>query len=135
MSAPDPRMRAGNADRQQVVDQLAQHMAEGRLTTTEFDERTGIAYAATYLDELAPLLADLPVEAPRQAAPRPVRVRSAPRGVRPWVIVLAIVVMFASIGAMARGMPPFPLLWIGIALLFMSRRRGACGRPGPPRFR
>ena len=47
-----PRIRAGDADRQQMVAQLGRHLGEGRLTVTEFDERAARAHQAVYLDEL-----------------------------------------------------------------------------------
>jgi hypothetical protein len=55
-------MRAADADRQATVDALAAHFTAGRLTAAEYDERVQHAYAATYLDELPALLADLPDE-------------------------------------------------------------------------
>lgn len=35
----DPRLRVGDAERGQVIDQLADHHAAGLLTLPEFDER------------------------------------------------------------------------------------------------
>ena len=61
-----PRMRAGTTDRQTAVDVLSRHFTEGRLNAGEFDERVAKAYAATYLDELPELSADLPAEEPRR---------------------------------------------------------------------
>ena len=67
MTSPTPpRMRAGTSDRQAAVDGLTRHFTEGRLDPTEFDERVGKAYAATYLDELPTLFADLPEASPRR---------------------------------------------------------------------
>ena len=59
-----PRMRAGPGDWQSAVDGLTRHFTESRLDPREFDERVGQAYAATYLDELLELFADLPEAAP-----------------------------------------------------------------------
>jgi len=58
------RMRASNADREQVVERLRIALNEGRLNLTEFDERTAAAYAAQTYAELKPLLTDLPPPAP-----------------------------------------------------------------------
>jgi len=58
---PD-RIRAGNADRERVVQRLNDALAEGRLDVHELDERVAAAYAAKTLGELQPLLADLPPE-------------------------------------------------------------------------
>ena len=61
-----PRMRAGTGDWQSAVDGLTRHFTESRLDPREFDERVGQAYAATYLDELLELFADLPEAAPHR---------------------------------------------------------------------
>ena len=58
------RMRASNADREQVVERLRIALNEGRLNLTEFDERTAAAYAAQTYADLRPLLTDLPPPAP-----------------------------------------------------------------------
>lgn len=55
-----PGMRASDSDRQMVVDRLAQHFAEGRLTMSEYDERVAKAYGAVYRDDFNALFADLP---------------------------------------------------------------------------
>jgi DUF1707 SHOCT-like domain len=49
-------LRASDADREQFVEALRQHHAEGRLTLEELTERTGRAYAARTLGDLPPLL-------------------------------------------------------------------------------
>ena len=61
-------LRAGNADREQVVAQLNKAFAEGRLDVRELDERVAAAYAAKTMGELVPLTADLPSD--RALAPR-----------------------------------------------------------------
>ena len=61
MTGPEPEtLRAGNADREQVVTQLHKAFEEGRLDVTELDERIAAAYAAKTMGELMPLTADLP---------------------------------------------------------------------------
>jgi hypothetical protein len=57
---PEPHLRAGDTDRVAVATVLGRHMAEGRLTVAEYDERVGRAYAARTFGELAELTADLP---------------------------------------------------------------------------
>jgi hypothetical protein len=54
------RIRASDAEREQVAHILRTAMAEGRLTLDEGGERLTAVYAATYRDELAPLTSDLP---------------------------------------------------------------------------
>ncbi|MCZ9630009.1 DUF1707 SHOCT-like domain-containing protein [Rhodococcus sp. BH5] len=55
-----PDIRIGTAEREQALDLLSEHFAAGRLTVTEFDERSGIVSAATTRSELVPVFADLP---------------------------------------------------------------------------
>ena len=58
---PDPSLlRASDADRDRVADQLREALAEGRLTAEEHAERIETVYSAKTYAELAPLLADLP---------------------------------------------------------------------------
>jgi hypothetical protein len=62
-------MRAADADRQAVADQLKAALDEGRLDLHEYDERLQQAYAAKTYGDLQPLLGDLPsarVPAPRR---------------------------------------------------------------------
>jgi len=75
-------LRASDADREQFVEALRQHHAEGRLTLEELTERTERAYAARTLGDLDALGGDLPPlqrpaatpapgTAPADPAPRP----------------------------------------------------------------
>ena len=141
-------MRAGTSDRQTTVDLLSRHFTEGRLNAGEFDERVAKAYAATYLDELPELSVDLPAEEPRRGpgqSPtragrvRPIRparslvgngrpVRFGPGMRRPgmrrpprFLAVFVVLAVIFSISALAHGFFPFPLIWLAIVLLLMSR--------------
>jgi Domain of unknown function (DUF1707) len=62
---PDPHLRAADADRTALAEVLGEHMAAGRLTLAEYDERVIRAYAAKTYGELAEITADLPA-LPRQ---------------------------------------------------------------------
>jgi len=68
-------MRAADADRQRVADQLRVALEEGRLDLHEYDERLQRAYAAKTYGDLDGLLADLPgsraAQPPVVAAGRP----------------------------------------------------------------
>ncbi len=149
-----PRMRAGTTDRQDTVDRLSRHFAEGRLDTSEFDIRVGKAYGATYLDELPELLEDLP-EADRELAkanpgwPRGTAA-GAPagwQGHRPeqwgapfqrpprWLGVAVLIGLLFTIGALTHGLFLFPLIWLAFAFSAAGHRRGQwsghhSGRPG-----
>ena len=136
-----PRMRAGTTDRQATVDRLTDHFTEGRLSPDEYDERVGQAYAATHLDQLPDLLADLPEESARRGHgpggwQRPdgqsaaMATTAGPWGPRrremhrppPIVAVLAVVgalAMLITVMAVTHGF--FPLLWIALIPLFIAR--------------
>jgi Domain of unknown function (DUF1707) len=62
---PEPHLRAADADREAVATRLGEHMAAGRLTVAEYDERLARVYAAKTYGDLDALTADLP------AAPTP----------------------------------------------------------------
>ena len=141
-----PRMRAGTADRQAAVDRLSGHFADGRLDADEFDQRVAAAYGSTYLDELTPLFSDLPQARPDRPAwaqgpgPRPL---PGPGGDRyrtggPWgpygrrrppplirlaILVLLVLMIIWSVGAVGHGFFPFPLIWLVIGLLLLGRTR------------
>jgi hypothetical protein len=55
------KLRAGDADREQLIDELREHAGAGRLTSDELEQRVGEAYAACTRADLDALRADLPV--------------------------------------------------------------------------
>src|SRR4051812_36469932 len=63
----EPHLRAADADRTAVADVLGRHMAAGRLTVAEYEERLARAYAAKTYGELAELTTDLPDDLPAPA--------------------------------------------------------------------
>jgi hypothetical protein len=70
----NPALRASDADRDRVVDQLSAHFQAGRLTSDEFGQRSSQALQARTLGDLDALLTDLPAVpagGPALAAPRP----------------------------------------------------------------
>jgi hypothetical protein len=85
---PDPHLRASDGDREAVASDLGKHMAAGRLTLAEYDERLARVYAARTYGELDELTADLPSLTPTPAgdeaapttapAPRPSPVTGGP---------------------------------------------------------
>jgi Domain of unknown function (DUF1707) len=68
-------LRAGDADREQVLGRLRVAKAEGRLDIDEFDERAAATLAARTYGELAALTADLPGGPP---VPRPLGAPAPP---------------------------------------------------------
>jgi hypothetical protein len=73
-AASRDRLRAGHADREQVIEALKTAFVDGRLTKNELAARTGRALTARIYADLAALTADIPAEpAPaRPAAVAPV---------------------------------------------------------------
>lgn len=65
----DRSLRAGDADREAVVELLRDAAAAGRLSLQEMGERQDAAYAARTFADLEPLVADLPGAALPWAAP------------------------------------------------------------------
>ena len=117
MGELQPRMRAGDKDRQRVVEQLGKHFGEGRLTVQEFDERTVQAHASVYLDELPALTVDLPHDPEPHRRPT----RSA-RSVPPGVLVLLMALLaWSMVAAVVYGTPPF--LALLLLFLFLRHRR------------
>lgn len=66
---PRPAVRAADADREEVVEQLRTAVEEGRLDLTELDERLAAAYTAKTHAELEVVTADLPAVPAAASAP------------------------------------------------------------------
>lgn len=79
-------MRAADADRQLVADQLRVAVDEGRLDLHEYDERLQRAYASRTYGELDALVTDLPAP----AAPAASELATVPAAVPPAVVPSAV---------------------------------------------
>ena len=118
MGELQPRMRAGDRDRQRVVEQLGKHFGEGRLSIEEFDERVVRAHESRYLDELPALTVDLPSDPEPQR--RPTRSRMPlPAGV--LLLLIAMLLAWSLIAAVVYGAPP--LFGLFLLFLFLRHRR------------
>jgi hypothetical protein len=75
----EPSIRASDADREQAVSALREHLLAGRLTLEEFAERVEVALGARFGRELARVQEDLPEVAAVPASPgrRPARFTAA----------------------------------------------------------
>ncbi len=95
-----PKMRASDRDRQQVVDRLRSALEDGRLTMEEYVDRMEVAYQAATYGDLAPLCADLAASTPVIAGPATAAGATAPPAV------------FSPVGYLA-GLPTvLKVLWI-----------------------
>ena len=84
-------LRAADADRQKVADQLKAALDEGRLSLHEYDDRVRDAYGAKTYQELLVLVADLPkpgLSAAEVAARRKAEARREARRMPTALIVL-----------------------------------------------
>jgi hypothetical protein len=92
--APRPdaeTLRAADADRHKIADQLKAALDEGRLSLGEYDDRVRQAYAARTYAELLILVADLPkpgVSAAEVSARKAAAVRRAERRMPTALLVL-----------------------------------------------
>lgn len=102
-------LRVGDAERQTAVSALGEHLAAGRLSVDEYDERAGRAWSARYNSDLAELFDDLPRSRPSSSRSKlPGRAHRP----RPWVLLPAIALLGTVLFAMVQLMP-----WILFALL------------------
>ncbi len=63
--SPEPgEWLISDADRDQISAVLSQHMAEGRLTVDELDQRVGRLYESRTREQAAEVIADLPALGP-----------------------------------------------------------------------
>jgi Domain of unknown function (DUF1707) len=122
---------ASDDDRDQAISKLTNHFQAGRLTTEEFDERSGRALRARTQGELTALLADLPPDQAPVTDPvigsRGVRSRLPARIPRIWVILIVIVIALVISGSHNHhsliGLVPAVAV-----LLLILRRRASAGR-------
>jgi hypothetical protein len=136
ISGRDAYLRAADADREQVADELRAGHTEGRLDLSEFQSRLERCYEAKTFGELAALVSDLPRREPEDRLP-------ARRSGRPRLLpllALGFVLMMVSAAAWHHGQHPpfflvFPVLFLLWRLSFARRGRwSAESRGGPGRW-
>lgn len=114
-------LRASDTDREQVAECLRHAAAEGRLLTSELEDRLGAALRARTYAELDAVIADLPTSYSSRSVGRPsaasggssdlafARVAESashmPEGMVPWLFPLALVVtvMLSAISIIGAG--------------------------------
>jgi hypothetical protein len=119
VAAPNQHLRASDAERQQVIDDLQQHAADGRLTMEEFEQRVTEALAATTRADLKSVLRELPaLEREPKVEPKVRRPMPMPAG---RAVFTAVAIVFAVV-MFTQG-----LWWIIFPLMGVL---GGCGRAG-----
>jgi hypothetical protein len=114
-------LRVSDADRDRAIAELSQHYQAGRLTTEEFEDRTGRALQARTTADLAALFTDLP----RRQAPGATATDAAPvRPARAWparvpvapVTILAVVAVLALLSGHL-----FHIAWVPVVAIIVVR--------------
>jgi hypothetical protein len=118
-------LRASDADRERVAEQLRAAAGEGRLSADELEARLEQAFSARTEGELEPLTADLPV--PRRSVERRPRRRGRDsEHVRAYVGVSVMLVAIWALTGAGYFWPIWPILGWGIGVLADG---GRLGRP------
>jgi hypothetical protein len=149
---PEPHLRASDDDRSAVATALGEHMAAGRLTLDEYEERLTRVYETRTLGGLATLTADLPTLTPAPpSAPAPAPSRpplpgrahaclphpwGAPghRSWRAWLTTALIVLSVWTVTSIVSSEPIyFWPVWVigpwGAVLLAQTSSRGRSAGP------
>lgn len=71
-------IRIGSTERENAVAALGEHLGEGRLEVSEYDQRCGLAAAARTRGELAAIFEDLPDPHPDFGVTEPERAEEQP---------------------------------------------------------
>jgi hypothetical protein len=116
LAGHDPNLRAADADRERIAERLRKSHVEGRLDTTELQQRIERCYDAKTMGELSELVRDLPrPDEGRQRPlswPPPWRLRFSP-----LVALLLFAIVVSSLAGHHHGGG-----WLWIPFLFLLWR-------------
>jgi hypothetical protein len=124
---PSGSLRVSDADRDRAIAELSEHYQAGRLTTEEFEDRSGRALQARTTADLADLFTDLPRrQAPMTGATAsPGAASTAPASpTRDWaarvpvapVTILAVIAVLALLGGHL-----FHIAWVPVVAIILVR--------------
>ena len=122
---PSGSMRVSDADRDRAIAELSEHYQVGRLTTEEFEDRTGRALQARTTADLADLFTDLPRRQAPTTATATSAASTAPAGpARSWparmpvapVTILAVIAVLALLSGHL-----FHIAWVPVVAIIVVR--------------
>jgi hypothetical protein len=137
-TVPLERIRVSNADRARAIERLGRAVADGCVTTAEFDERVALAWAAVTRGDLTHVLEDLPAECPPPISPAPYIVLGHPvlRAVTSaWLAVTVLcIALWGLVGFVRADFGPTWWLWgVGPSGAVLSTLWLACDHRRPRR--
>ncbi|MTD59372.1 DUF1707 SHOCT-like domain-containing protein [Amycolatopsis pithecellobii] len=118
-------MRLSDAEREEAIEALSEHVRTGRLDIDEYGTRSAKVTAARTRGDLAPLFEDLPEPQPSVLRARPVPARpAAPArrfsvGAVPIAAIIALLLFFT----VARGLWLVFLIPVVVAFVYGARSR------------
>jgi hypothetical protein len=133
LAGHDPNLRAADADRERVAERLRTSHAEGRLDTTELQQRIERCYDAKTMGELSELVRDLPH--PDDVERRPLAWAAARRmRLAPLAALLLALILVSSLAGHHHG---GSWLWVPVVFLvwrmsWWRRRRWYAGARRAP---
>ena len=105
----NPNIRVGDAERNEISEQLSKHYGDGRLDAAEFQERLDQAMKAKTRADLSGLLADLPrLQTPEQVAAGQLPPRPRRRVLRVVVLGVLLFWVLSIVASVFRG-----FFWFG----------------------
>jgi hypothetical protein len=93
------RLRASDADREQVIGTLKAVFVQGLLDKDEFELRVGQAFASRTYAELAAVTAGIPARPDPAPPPRPARAQAQRPVLRPGRVITAASALYAGVWA------------------------------------
>ena len=107
-------VRPSDAERDEIVSQLRQHHADGRLDVEELEKRVARAYVTTTRRHLVEMTRDLP--RPRGARRTGLAETAYREHLRSYVAVMALLVVIWALTGMGYFWPIWPMLGWGIGV-------------------
>lgn len=126
-----PTTLASDRERDEVVRALVHHHVDGRLTESEFEERTERAVAARTRGELRAVLVDLPSLEEARRARRPGAGRPWPRLGLPAAVPIAAFAI--AVLVVSHGRAAFGFVWLFVIVTALRARGRSRWAACPPR--